>query len=235
MGDPAAAGLPQRQPCPYPAVRVHHTATAAISLVRSRVSWAMAQCATSARSLTAAASGGRCSTRGAVSLRTAAQQTAARCCARRCASSWRRRRCGRWVCRLHVRAVCVRATRTSVRDQFYTGDIRRERASVITRIAQTFIRFGSFEVCKRRDPRTGASGPCVGKPQVIRQLMDYVSSGFFAEAEAQYQKQLAECDQRRRQRARPENSATCACTARVVRRTARDDSAVAVLRVSFMA
>ena len=90
-----------------------------------------------------------------------------------------------------------------VRDQFYTGDIRRERASVITRIAQTFIRFGSFEVCKRRDPRTGASGPCVGKPQVIRQLMDYVCSGFFPEAEAQYQKQLVECgsdDERERAR-----------------------------------
>ena len=107
-----------------------------------------------------------------------------------------------------------------VRDQFYTGDIRRERASVITRIAQTFIRFGSFEVCKRRDPRTGASGPCVGKPQVIRQLMDYVSSGFFGEAEAQYQKQLAECtDDGERERAREERDVRV--YREVVRRTAR--------------
>ena len=73
-----------------------------------------------------------------------------------------------------------------VRDPFYTGDIRRERASVITRLAPSFIRFGSFEVCKTRDPRTGASGPCVGKVDVIRRLMDYVVSSFYPSIEAEY-------------------------------------------------
>lgn len=68
-----------------------------------------------------------------------------------------------------------------LRDQFYTGDTRPERASIITRIAPSFIRFGSFEICKTRDPRTGASGPCVGQTDVLRQLFDYVSSTFFSD------------------------------------------------------
>ena len=70
-----------------------------------------------------------------------------------------------------------------LRDQFYTGDVKRERASVITRLAPSFIRFGSFEVCKTRDPRTGASGPCVGKVDVIQTLMDYVSTSFYSHLE----------------------------------------------------
>lgn len=37
-----------------------------------------------------------------------------------------------------------------------------ERASIITRIAPTFIRLGSFEVAKPMDPRTGRSGPSSG-------------------------------------------------------------------------
>ena len=107
-----------------------------------------------------------------------------------------------------------------VRDQFYTGDARRERASVVTRLAQSFIRFGSFELCKRRDPRSGASGPCVGKPQVIRQLMDYVCASFYTEAEAQYQKQLAECSgDEQRERAREQRDVRV--YGEIVRRTAR--------------
>ena len=70
-----------------------------------------------------------------------------------------------------------------LRDQFYTGDVKRERASVITRLAPSFIRFGSFEVCKTRDPRTGASGPCVGKVEVLERLMDYVAHSFYADLE----------------------------------------------------
>ena len=95
----------------------------------------------------------------------------------------------------HMDALGIPTTRSAslitsdtyiVRDQFYTGDVRRERASVITRLAPTFIRFGSFEVCKTRDPRTGASGPCVGRVEVIRQLMDYVASSFYPDIDAQY-------------------------------------------------
>jgi len=68
-----------------------------------------------------------------------------------------------------------------MRDPFYTGDTRMERATIITRIAPTFIRFGSFEICKTRDPRTGASGPAVGRTDVLRQLFDYVSSTFYSD------------------------------------------------------
>ena len=95
-----------------------------------------------------------------------------------------------------------------LRDPFYTGDARLERASIITRLAPTFIRFGSFEVCKTRDPRTGASGPCVGRTDVLRRLMDYTVESFYPEVAAQYaQRSVAERD--------------VAVYGEVVRRTAR--------------
>lgn len=39
-----------------------------------------------------------------------------------------------------------------------TGHAIRERATVITRIAPTFLRFGSFETFKTTDPATGEVG-----------------------------------------------------------------------------
>lgn len=42
-----------------------------------------------------------------------------------------------------------------VRDIFYTGEPIQERVTVITRLAPTFIRFGSFEIFKPRDEQTG--------------------------------------------------------------------------------
>ncbi|MEW5317624.1 MAG: hypothetical protein WDW38_008907 [Sanguina aurantia] len=46
-----------------------------------------------------------------------------------------------------------------VRDVHYTGNNIRERASVVSRLAPTFLRFGSFEICKPVDPVTSRGGP----------------------------------------------------------------------------
>ncbi len=42
-----------------------------------------------------------------------------------------------------------------VRDIHYDGNAIMERATVITRIAPTFLRFGSLEIFKPTDPFTG--------------------------------------------------------------------------------
>ena len=46
-----------------------------------------------------------------------------------------------------------------VRDLLYTGNPVRERCSVVSRIAPSFLRFGSFEIFKPVDPTTGAGRP----------------------------------------------------------------------------
>ena len=49
-----------------------------------------------------------------------------------------------------------------VRDPLYTGDLIKERASVVLRIAPTFFRFGSFEIFNQSDVKTGklSASPC---------------------------------------------------------------------------
>jgi hypothetical protein len=86
------------------------------------------------------------------------------------------------------------------RDVFYTGNVIDERATVVLRIAPTFIRsvfyvsglvkyvvessclhtrFGSFEIFKPADLITGREGPSVGRKDVLLTLLDYVISSFF--------------------------------------------------------
>ena len=77
-----------------------------------------------------------------------------------------------------------------VRDVFYTGDHIQERATVITRLAPTFLRFGSFEVCKPRDPLTGRAGPSVGQVEVLEALLLYTWRRFFSGAQAPPQRPL---------------------------------------------
>lgn len=43
--------------------------------------------------------------------------------------------------------------------QFYNGNPQMERATIIMRLAPTFLRFGSFEIFKPTDKFTGRAGP----------------------------------------------------------------------------
>lgn len=88
---------------------------------------------------------------------------------------------------------CVTSSTRVVRDMFYTGNNIEERATVIMRIAQTFLRFGSFEIFKGTDPVTGRSGPSAGMAlaqvplggrvsetdQHLHAMLDYTISSFF--------------------------------------------------------
>jgi len=63
---------------------------------------------------------------------------------------------------------CVTSFDTRVvRDKFYDGHSKYEPTAVITRIAPTFIRFGSFEIIK-------PGGPSAGKTEIVTQLADYI-------------------------------------------------------------
>lgn len=60
-----------------------------------------------------------------------------------------------------------------------SGNPRPERCTVITRIAETFIRFGSFEIFKGTDETTGRSGPSPGNRALLFRMIDYVNRFFY--------------------------------------------------------
>jgi uncharacterized protein YdiU (UPF0061 family) len=82
---------------------------------------------------------------------------------------------------------CVTSDTWIQRDVFYTGNVIDERATVVLRIAPTFIRFGSFEIFKPADLITGREGPSVGRKDVLLTLLDYVISSFFPDIYSAYE------------------------------------------------
>jgi serine/tyrosine/threonine adenylyltransferase len=76
---------------------------------------------------------------------------------------------------------CVTSDTKVVRDVFYQGNPINERATIITRIAPTFLRFGSFEIAKPRDSMTGRTGPSVGRLDIIEDLARYCLLHFYGD------------------------------------------------------
>ncbi|XP_055336014.1 protein adenylyltransferase SelO, mitochondrial-like [Paramacrobiotus metropolitanus] len=74
---------------------------------------------------------------------------------------------------------CVTSDSYVTRDIFYTGNNIQERCTIISRIAPTFIRFGSFEIFKGTDRETGRKGPSNNRPDLLPQLADYVIQTFY--------------------------------------------------------
>ncbi|XP_015774939.1 PREDICTED: selenoprotein O-like [Acropora digitifera] len=65
------------------------------------------------------------------------------------------------------------------KDKYHTGTAVKERASLVLRIAPTFLRFGSFEIFKASDPLTGYQGPSTGNIGILHKLLDYTINNFF--------------------------------------------------------
>jgi uncharacterized protein YdiU (UPF0061 family) len=66
------------------------------------------------------------------------------------------------------------------RDIHYTGNPIQERASVISRIAPTFLRFGTFEIFKASDPQTGRAGPSAGlEGEMLPQMVAFTIRSYF--------------------------------------------------------
>ncbi|KAK7478685.1 hypothetical protein BaRGS_00030070 [Batillaria attramentaria] len=76
---------------------------------------------------------------------------------------------------------CVTSDSTVIRDIFYSGNPKEERCSIVLRIAETFLRFGSFEIFKPTDEESGRTGPSVGRTDILKQLLDYTVSTFYPE------------------------------------------------------
>ena len=76
---------------------------------------------------------------------------------------------------------CATSDTLVERDAFYNGKAKMERASVVSRIAPTFLRFGSFEIFKTRDPYTGRVGPSVGRLDLLHQLVDFTIEMYYPE------------------------------------------------------
>jgi len=79
---------------------------------------------------------------------------------------------------------CVTSDTRVVRDIFYNGNPIRERCTVITRIAPTFLRFGSFEIFKALDDETRRNGPSHGRTDILDVLLDYTISTFYPDIDA---------------------------------------------------
>ncbi len=61
-----------------------------------------------------------------------------------------------------------------VRDIKYDGHPIRERVTIVSRIAPTFVRFGSFQITNLADETTGRQGPSMGRYNILFKLLDYV-------------------------------------------------------------
>lgn len=80
-----------------------------------------------------------------------------------------------------------------LRDVFYNGNPNLEPTAVVTRIAKSFIRFGSFEIFKDQDKVTGLAGPSAtidNKEELMRQMLDFNIGQYFPEitGESKYEK-----------------------------------------------
>mmetsp|Transcript_59344 Transcript_59344/g.190940 ORF Transcript_59344/g.190940 Transcript_59344/m.190940 type:complete len:648 (+) Transcript_59344:56-1999(+) len=80
---------------------------------------------------------------------------------------------------------CVVGDDMVVRDIYYDGNSKPELCAVITRIAPTFIRFGSFEIFKERDEKTGRAGPSAGNTALLRKLLDLCVEQYYPQAWAE--------------------------------------------------
>ncbi|KAM4749712.1 protein adenylyltransferase SelO, mitochondrial [Rhinophrynus dorsalis] len=74
---------------------------------------------------------------------------------------------------------CVTSDTTVIRDIYYNGNPKKEKCTVVLRIAPTFLRFGSFEIFKPTDEYTGRTGPSVDRNDIRILMLDYVIGTFY--------------------------------------------------------
>ena len=70
--------------------------------------------------------------------------------------------------------VCITSDTTVERDPFYNGNVIQEKCTIVTRIAENFFRFGSFEIFISR-------GPSFKDDKLKKTLLDHVISYYPAE------------------------------------------------------
>lgn len=63
--------------------------------------------------------------------------------------------------------------------QFCPGRFEALVQSMFLLLYWTVSRFGSFQICKGPDRESGREGPSAGRPDIVRQLADYVIRNFY--------------------------------------------------------
>ena len=91
----------------------------------------------------------------------------------------------------------VTSSSSVMRDPYYDGRVADEPCAVITRIAPTFFRFGSFELFKQADSSSDRVGPSAGNEALKIKLLDHVISLFpsiseIPDAQLRYQAYILE-------------------------------------------
>jgi uncharacterized protein YdiU (UPF0061 family) len=101
-----------------------------------------------------------------------------------------------FLCSEHLWALGILTTRalgligssdTVDRDPLYTGNVIKEQCCVVSRIAPSFFRFGSFEIFKDYDTLTGHQGPSVGlEKEMLAPMLDYIAKYHFKDLWEEY-------------------------------------------------
>lgn len=73
----------------------------------------------------------------------------------------------------------VTSDSTVIRDPLYNGNVIHERCTIISRLAPTFLRFGSFEIFKERDPKTQRAGPSVGNNELRVRMLEFAIESYY--------------------------------------------------------
>ena len=117
-------------------------------------------------------------------------------------SSLREFLCSEAMHNLHIATTragsCITSETKVVRDILYDGNPRLETCAVVLRLAESFIRFGSFEIFRPMDRLTGGRGPSFGRDDIQITLFDYVCDTFYKDialdsvGEAKYEKVFEE-------------------------------------------
>ncbi len=66
-----------------------------------------------------------------------------------------------------------------IRDPFYNGIIKVENAAIVLRVAQSFLRFGSFQVCKKGAQLDKQNQ--IENRKILVALADYLIKNFYPE------------------------------------------------------
>jgi len=102
-----------------------------------------------------------------------------------------------YLCSEHLYALGIPTTRSlaivvshkqkTIRDPYYDGFEIEENTAIVTRLAPSFWRFGSFEIFKGPDSQTGNPGPSPGlENEMIENMFDYVIKYNFPEIKELY-------------------------------------------------
>ena len=77
----------------------------------------------------------------------------------------------------------VIAEENVVRDPFYNGVKKVENAAIVLRVAQSFLRFGSFQVCNKGAQLDRSSQ--LENRKILKAIADYLIQNFYPEIDAE--------------------------------------------------